>query len=36
VNRTGDPDRAAAGELAVELGRLPLALEQAVACMQAT
>jgi hypothetical protein len=32
VNRTGDPDRVVAGELAVEPGRLPLALEQAAAC----
>ena len=36
VNRTGDPDRAAARELAAELGGLPLALEQAAAYMQAT
>ena len=36
VTRTGDPDRAAARELAVELGGLPLALEQAAAYMQAT
>ena len=36
VNRTGDPDRAAALELAAELGGLPLALEQAAAYMQAT
>ena len=36
VNRTGDADRAAAGELAGELGGLPLALEQAAAYMQAT
>jgi Tetratricopeptide repeat len=36
VNRTGDPDRTAAGELAAELGGLPLALEQAAAYMQAT
>ena len=36
VNRTGDPDRAAARELADELGGLPLALEQAAAYMQAT
>ena len=36
VNRTGDPDRAAAQELAIELGGLPLALEQAAAYMQAT
>jgi hypothetical protein len=36
VNRTGDPDRAAASELAAELGGLPLALEQAAAFMQAT
>ena len=35
VNRTGDPDRAAARELAAELGGLPLALEQAAAYMQA-
>jgi hypothetical protein len=36
VNRTGDPDRAAARELAAALGCLPLALEQAAAYMQAT
>ena len=36
MNRTGDPDRAAARELAAELGGLPLALEQAAAYMQAT
>jgi len=36
VNRTGDPDRQAALELAVELGGLPLALEQAAAYIQAT
>jgi len=36
VNRTGDPDRAVALELAAELGGLPLALEQAAAYMQAT
>ena len=36
VNRTGDPDRAAARVLAAELGWLPLALEQAAAYMQAT
>ena len=36
ANRTGDPDRAAALELAAELGGLPLALEQAAAYMQAT
>jgi Tetratricopeptide repeat len=36
VNRTGDPNRAAAGELAAELDGLPLALEQAAAYMQAT
>jgi len=36
VNRPGDPDRVAPGDLAVELGRLPLALGQAAACMQAT
>jgi len=29
VDRTGDPDRAAAGDLAAEMGGLPLALEQA-------
>ena len=34
--RTGDADRAAAEELAAELGGLPLALEQAAAYMQAT
>jgi hypothetical protein len=31
LTRTGDPDHAAAGALAEELGRLPLALEQAAA-----
>jgi hypothetical protein len=36
TDRTGDPDRAAARELAAELGGLPLALEQAAAYMQAT
>src|ERR1700751_5836604 len=36
VDRTGDPDRTVARELAVELGGLPLALEQAAAYMQAT
>ena len=36
VSRTGDADRAAARELAVEMGGLPLALEQAAAYMQAT
>ena len=36
VNRTGDPDRAAARELADRLGGLPLALEQAAAYVQAT
>ena len=36
VSRTGDADRAAARELAGELGGLPLALEQAAAYMQAT
>ena len=36
MNRTGDPDRPAALELAGELGGLPLALEQAAAYMQAT
>ncbi len=36
VNRTRDADRAAARELAAELGGLPLALEQAAAFMQAT
>ena len=36
VNRTGDPDRQAARELAAELGCLPLALEQAAAYIQAS
>ena len=36
VNRTADPDEALAGELAIELGKLPLALEQAAAYIQAT
>ena len=36
VNRTGDPDRGAARELAGALGGLPLALEQAAAFMQAS
>ena len=36
VNRTGDPDGRAAERLAEELDRLPLALEQAAAYMQAT
>ena len=36
VNRTGDPDRRAALELAGELGGLPLALEQAAAYVQAS
>jgi len=36
VSRTGDPDEQAAAELAGELDGLPLALEQAVAYMQAT
>ena len=36
VNRTGDLDRQAARDLAEELGRLPLALEQAAAYIQAT
>jgi len=36
VSRTGDPDPAAARELATRLGGLPLALEQAAAYMQAT
>jgi hypothetical protein len=36
MNRTGDPDRVPARELAAELGGLPLALEQAAAYMQAT
>ena len=36
VNRTGEPDEAAARELAAELGGLPLALEQAAAYVQAT
>jgi tetratricopeptide (TPR) repeat protein len=35
VARTGSEDQAAAGELAAELGGLPLALEQACAYMQA-
>ena len=36
VNRTGDPDRQAARDLADVLGGLPLALEQAAAYTQAT
>ena len=36
VNRTGDPDRQAALDLAGGLGGLPLALEQAAAYIQAT
>jgi Tetratricopeptide repeat len=36
VNRTADPDRQAAQELADELGWLPLALEQAAAYIDAT
>ena len=36
ADRTGDPDRPAAVELAGELGGLPLALEQAAAYIQAT
>ena len=36
VNRTGDLDKQSAGDLAVELGGLPLALEQAAAYIQAT
>ncbi|MGC2004038.1 tetratricopeptide repeat protein, partial [Trebonia sp.] len=36
VNRTGDPDRQAARELAAELDCLPLALEQAAAYIQAS
>ena len=36
VSRTGDPDSRSAGELAEELGGLPLALEQAGAYIQAT
>ena len=36
VNRTGDQDKQAAIELAVELGGLPLALEQAAAYIQAS
>ena len=35
VDRTGDPDRQAAWDLAGELGGLPLALEQAAAYIQA-
>jgi hypothetical protein len=35
LNRTGDPDREVARELAVELGGLPLALEQAAAYLEA-
>jgi Tetratricopeptide repeat len=35
INRTSDPDRQAAAGLAVELGGLPLALEQAAAYIQA-
>ena len=35
-NRTGDPDRQAAGEVADVLSGLPLALEQAAAYVQAT
>lgn len=36
VNRAGDPDRQTAADLAVDLGGLPLALEQAAAYIQAT
>jgi len=36
MNQTGDPDRAAALELAAELGGLPLALEQAAAYVRET
>ena len=36
VNRTGDPDRQAAVMLAIELGGLPLALEQVGAYVQTT
>ena len=36
VDRTGDPDRQAALDLASELGGLPLALEQAAAYIQAS
>jgi hypothetical protein len=36
VNRTGDPGRQAALDLAGELGQLPLALEQAAAYIQAS
>ena len=36
MNRTGDPDRQSAVDLAGELGGLPLALEQAAAYMQTT
>jgi Tetratricopeptide repeat len=35
ISRTGDPDRQAARDLAELLGRLPLALEQAAAYLQA-
>ena len=36
VNRTGDPNQVMARELAMELGGLPLALEQAAAYVRAT
>ena len=36
IERTGDPDREAAEDLAAELGRLPLALEQAAAYIVGT
>ena len=36
VNATGDPDAAAAAELAAEVGGSPLALEQAAAYIHAT
>ena len=36
ANRTSDPDKQTAEDLAVELGGLPLALEQAAAYIQAT
>jgi Tetratricopeptide repeat len=36
ANRTGEPDRQSAQELAAELQGLPLALEQAASCQRAT